>query len=248
MSDDKIGDLYIEIEGMATTAEVTLSTTAMRLAVDVARLRAHVATPPTDDRRSVWMHTLAVIVGLLDRHIVQMADKADVYANIPAEVEAAHAAVSDELAKANVLVADIFTKWTAEKRDVLAQHDIEKRGLRSTIETLNAQLERLSEHRCSQEHVRERVWASTNGKCFYCDCDLVRTVVDPADKPRGFAIDHIVPKSYGGPDHIHNYVASCNSCNSSKSDKPFLEFIASRKRPSLRLVPQDETQDAGVVA
>lgn len=32
-------------------------------------------------------------------------------------------------------------------------------------------------------------------------------------------IDHVVPVSRGGPDHIDNYVLACRECNSRKRDR-----------------------------
>lgn len=44
-------------------------------------------------------------------------------------------------------------------------------------------------------------------KCEYCDRPLhLKTIT----------IDHMVPQSKGGTDHLVNLVAACRSCNSSK--------------------------------
>jgi hypothetical protein len=46
--------------------------------------------------------------------------------------------------------------------------------------------------------------------------------------------DHIIPKSKGGPDNIHNQVLSCKKCNSSKGNKDIFEwFQESEKIPRL---------------
>jgi HNH endonuclease len=37
-------------------------------------------------------------------------------------------------------------------------------------------------------------------------------------------VDHVVPVSRGGPEHIDNYVLSCKSCNSRKRDRLPGEF------------------------
>jgi hypothetical protein len=48
------------------------------------------------------------------------------------------------------------------------------------------------------------LWVRHGGACFYCGCDLS---VDTC------SIEHILPKSAGGPDHIANMALSCQPCN-----------------------------------
>ena len=95
--------------------------------------------------------------------------------------------------------------------------------------------ERLKEHAISSEIVRSQVWDMTSGKCFYCEVQLVRGPDCEGDRSNVFHVDHLVPKSAGGPDHLTNYVPSCQTCNISKSDKPVGIFMSARK-PKLALV------------
>ena len=60
-----------------------------------------------------------------------------------------------------------------------------------------------------------KVYAKTNGKCFYCGInlnDLNRT------------IDHILARDNGGREEIDNLVPCCRSCNSSKHSKYIEEY------------------------
>ena len=45
---------------------------------------------------------------------------------------------------------------------------------------------------------------------------------------RNLTIDHIVPKSIGGTDHIENLWLLCGACNSSKGTKSQVEFLKDR--------------------
>lgn len=63
--------------------------------------------------------------------------------------------------------------------------------------------------------VRQEVYDLTGGTCAYCDCEL----------PPNWHVDHLVPKSMGGPDNFANYVPSCPSCNMSKSNGHVIEFV-----------------------
>ena len=66
-------------------------------------------------------------------------------------------------------------------------------------------------HRNSVEEIRKVVFARDSYRCVYCG--------GPAEH-----LDHIKPKSRGGPDVLTNLVASCARCNQSKRDKPWLSW------------------------
>ena len=56
---------------------------------------------------------------------------------------------------------------------------------------------------------RKRILEKTDGKCFYCEKDLQISEM---------TIDHLIPKSKGGPSTIDNFVPSCDKCNKLKGD------------------------------
>jgi hypothetical protein len=56
------------------------------------------------------------------------------------------------------------------------------------------------------------VLAKSNGRCWYCGVDKPST------------IDHMLPKSRGGRNHVSNYVAACRPCNAMKSNLTVEEF------------------------
>lgn len=51
---------------------------------------------------------------------------------------------------------------------------------------------------------------------------------------RNMTIDHIVPQSKGGTDHLENLQLLCGACNSMKGDRPQPEFIARLIRQGIR--------------
>ena len=50
---------------------------------------------------------------------------------------------------------------------------------------------------------------------------------------RNFTIDHIVPKSKGGPDHIDNPQLLCGACNSTKGDREQSYLIAQLEKSAI---------------
>jgi 5-methylcytosine-specific restriction endonuclease McrA len=90
---------------------------------------------------------------------------------------------------------------------------------------------RLKEHATNNSSLREEVFNSTGGLCFYCETQMWDAMFGPTegmDPSKAFHIDHIVPKTHGGPDHLSNYIPACARCNMSKGDRSFLEFVKKR--------------------
>ena len=72
---------------------------------------------------------------------------------------------------------------------------------------------------CQRKHIprkmTHRVYASTEGCCFYCGTSLGK-----CDHRRDrWQIDHHYPRRYCGSDSESNYVPACLSCNAKKKAK-----------------------------
>lgn len=71
---------------------------------------------------------------------------------------------------------------------------------------------------------RENVFKRDNHQCVYCGEGLRRVLT----------IDHVIPKSKGGPDSWENWVTACRNCNLEKADLSLEEYgkeIPLPKRP-----------------
>lgn len=64
--------------------------------------------------------------------------------------------------------------------------------------------------------------AAFDGKCIYCNATEEET-------GHPHHVDHVIAVSIGGRHHISNLVVACASCNSSKSNTPFLDFYIRKK-------------------
>ena len=75
----------------------------------------------------------------------------------------------------------------------------------------------------------ERIWKFFNSECAYCGKPLSKL------QKQGH-IDHLVPSSLGGPNHISNRVLSCATCNDAEKldGKPTLNQEKLREIESLR--------------
>jgi 5-methylcytosine-specific restriction endonuclease McrA len=73
------------------------------------------------------------------------------------------------------------------------------------------------------EEVKE-LFATFDGLCIYCGAKE-----DP-DGPT-FHLEHVIPRSQFGRNHISNLVISCPTCNSKKGNKPVVDyFFENRER------------------
>jgi len=46
------------------------------------------------------------------------------------------------------------------------------------------------------------------------------------NKPNTCTIDHIIPRSRGGPTSLFNLAGACATCNHDKADRPLHEFLS----------------------
>lgn len=60
--------------------------------------------------------------------------------------------------------------------------------------------------------------------CVYCGSDLRNAA--PAD----VTLDHLLPRSSGGSNDATNLVTACRSCNSSRQDKPWVDYATGGAR------------------
>lgn len=101
-------------------------------------------------------------------------------------------------------------------------------GLEGLIERYRSKLASVQPptvHRPHDASVRREVHQMTDGRCCYCNVEVAFEDME---------LEHIVPKSAGGPDHINNYVPSCRPCNQLKRDKHPVHFI--RQKLGLNVV------------
>lgn len=63
-------------------------------------------------------------------------------------------------------------------------------------------------------HLEEKAY------CFYCGRQMTRWGME-------FSVDHVTPKSRGGPDAPGNRVPCCITCNRAKGNKHWSEFVCS---------------------
>lgn len=72
----------------------------------------------------------------------------------------------------------------------------------------------------SKNSVRKILMMKHGGRCFYCE----RMMTLEPHPELLCTIDHVVPRSDGGVDHMSNYVAACTRCNSARGTIPSAAF------------------------
>jgi len=89
-------------------------------------------------------------------------------------------------------------------------------------------------------------------RCWYCGISLkrdkfVRIIgVTAPIWGRGLHIDHVLPKTLGGDDHLRNKALACEFCNRAKSGHPvdsFLRWINWVRNHGEVLIRMDSSED-----
>ena len=58
-------------------------------------------------------------------------------------------------------------------------------------------------------------------RCFYCNCSIEK---------KDMTLEHVLPKSKGGPDHIANLVLACGPCNELMANRTIHEKMTLRDK------------------
>jgi hypothetical protein len=188
-----------------------------------------------DVDQQYWLETVVGEIGLL----MLKAERAFKDLN---EERTAHPEISlDTLEKALSEMSDQIVRLRFDHVEIL---DAQRAKCTSLLDDVRAEMGALLKranrgcdlHSLNDKEVRQKVWELTSGRCTYCDCQLENGGTVGAS----FVVEHVVPRSCGGPDNIANYVPACASCNNSKGDRHVLQFIQTkmdRRRPPLTVVP-----------
>ena len=85
-----------------------------------------------------------------------------------------------------------------------------------------------------QNKLRSFIFSRSGGKCVYCGAKATE-------------IDHVIPRSSGGTDSIHNLIASCRACNQIKSNLTLKAFGKLGGKDFSKLEPKKLPKDASIV-
>lgn len=78
---------------------------------------------------------------------------------------------------------------------------------------------RRRKRRVRRGRLRRRLLASIHGnRCYVCGCELVQPVCGQQPASNWFTVDHVIPRSRGGPDSLENCRPACHRCNQDKGD------------------------------
>jgi 5-methylcytosine-specific restriction endonuclease McrA len=80
----------------------------------------------------------------------------------------------------------------------------------------------------------ETVFARDGGRCAYCGVETHRLQKGLSRSPALATLDHVVPRSLGGPLNPANLVLACQACNNQRGIMDAQEFRALKERTSPR--------------
>ncbi len=80
----------------------------------------------------------------------------------------------------------------------------------------------------AQQRIRlfEAIFARDNGCCVYCGVQTHRLQKGLSRSPHLATLDHVLPRSMGGPLNQANLVLACQACNNARGIMDAEEFRA----------------------
>ncbi len=78
------------------------------------------------------------------------------------------------------------------------------------------------------EAIFREVFARAGGRCVYCGVAVVRRGPGLHRAPHLATLDHVVPRSRGGPTRPDNLVLACAACNNARGVEDAESFSARR--------------------
>lgn len=101
-------------------------------------------------------------------------------------------------------------------------------ALKSRIETLSEKLKNDrtdlgTRFALKNQRWKRRLYISQRGKCCFC-CRMMVADIDFHSQGLLATIEHVIPRSKGGRNHISNYTLSCSPCNNKRGVRGFDSF------------------------
>jgi 5-methylcytosine-specific restriction endonuclease McrA len=79
----------------------------------------------------------------------------------------------------------------------------------------------------------ETIFARDGARCVYCGVETHRLARGLSRSPALATLDHVVPRSMGGPLNASNLVLACQACNNQRGVMDAEEFRVLKRRKSL---------------
>jgi len=76
----------------------------------------------------------------------------------------------------------------------------------------------------------ETIFARDGGRCVYCGVETHRLAKGLSRSASLATLDHVVPRSMGGPLNAANLVLACQACNNQRGVMDAAEFRALKRR------------------
>ncbi len=82
--------------------------------------------------------------------------------------------------------------------------------------------------RAKAEALFGAVFARDGGRCVHCGVAVVRRGPGLHRAPNLATLDHVIPRSHGGPTRAENLVLACAACNNARGTLDVETFRATR--------------------